>query len=301
MIQAFKGTGLKPTERLVAYMLADHHNDTTSRCDPSVALLAEETGLDERSVSRAIRRMEETGHLTVRRNGGTRNSYDLHPRQSAGAPPAESHPRHKVTPGRESVLPPAESPGYPRHRVGTPPAQSPLNRKEPETKPEGEPEDLPPASDPPKDPKPNSREADIAEAGRVPVPLELNTPDFRAAWAEWHAYRSDLFRRDRAKVWTAVASKNMLLQCARHGPEISAMAINAAIGNSWRSLVWDRLQVNPSNPNATHPRNNRPPVTRNVEPLPPNPRSLNSTAADYSERVAALQRSGAPDDGNSSF
>lgn len=79
MIQSFKKTKLPPTERLVAYMLADHYNDSTGRCDPSFATLVDETGLSERTLNRSIKRIEEMGHLTVNRRVGARHSYDLHP------------------------------------------------------------------------------------------------------------------------------------------------------------------------------------------------------------------------------
>jgi len=82
MIQAFKSTGTAPSERLVGYMLADHLNDSTGRCDPSIALLAEETGLAPRSVNRSIRRLEEMGHITIVPKLGARNSYRLHPKSA---------------------------------------------------------------------------------------------------------------------------------------------------------------------------------------------------------------------------
>lgn len=96
MIQAFKSTGLPPTARLVAYMLADHHNDATGRCDPSVSLLVEETGLGERTIQVALRALEKEGHLTRRQRPGSTPLYVLHPRSSctpaAPAPPQLLHP-----------------------------------------------------------------------------------------------------------------------------------------------------------------------------------------------------------------
>lgn len=79
MIQAFKKTGLPPTERLVAYMLADHHNADTGRCDPSFETLEEETGLCRRTLGRAVARLEKMGHITLQKRKGTRHSYSLHP------------------------------------------------------------------------------------------------------------------------------------------------------------------------------------------------------------------------------
>lgn len=132
MIQAFKGTKLKPTERLVAFMLADHMNDGTGRCDPSIPLLAEETGLDSRSIIRAIQRLEETGNITVNKSGGRRHSYKLHPVITPPEPLTESHPCHKVTPVTKSPLPPSESHGHPCQRVTPPLSQSHPNHNKPE-------------------------------------------------------------------------------------------------------------------------------------------------------------------------
>lgn len=127
MIQAFKTSGTGPTERLVAYMLADHLNDATGRCDPSGALLMQETGLDDRTITRAIQRLEEEGHITVTRKPGVRSTYKLHPQPSK--PPSESHPRHRVTPVSVTGPPPSESQGNPRHSDGGPPSESRPNHK----------------------------------------------------------------------------------------------------------------------------------------------------------------------------
>jgi Helix-turn-helix domain len=57
---------------LVAFnLLYRHLNGRTGRCDPARATLAGETGLDERSIRRAIRELEESGWWIVGRNEGT--------------------------------------------------------------------------------------------------------------------------------------------------------------------------------------------------------------------------------------
>ena len=87
MIQAFKATKLKPTERLVAFMLADHMNEQTGRCHPSVRLLAEETGLTVRSVITAIQKLADSGHITKRETDkiGQNRHYILHPEKGSKA------------------------------------------------------------------------------------------------------------------------------------------------------------------------------------------------------------------------
>jgi hypothetical protein len=52
-------------------LLYRHLNGTTGRCDPAIATLAEETGLQERSVKRAIAELQESGWWIVGRNEGT--------------------------------------------------------------------------------------------------------------------------------------------------------------------------------------------------------------------------------------
>ena len=90
MIQAFKKTKLKPTERLVAFMLADHHNDHTGRCHPSVRLLAEETGLTVRSVITALQKLADAGYITKQETDktGQNRHYILHPEKGATEPKA---------------------------------------------------------------------------------------------------------------------------------------------------------------------------------------------------------------------
>jgi hypothetical protein len=57
---------------LVAFnLLYRHMNGTTGRCDPAIGRLAEETGLNQRSVKRAIRELEESSWWSVGRNQGT--------------------------------------------------------------------------------------------------------------------------------------------------------------------------------------------------------------------------------------
>ena len=132
MIQAFKKTGLKPTERLVAYMLADHYNDETGRCHPSIRLLADETGLTPRSVITALQKLDESGFITKKEapNGSNRH-YILHP-EKGNKPVKEVHRCNTFTGEGGSPLPVKEV-----HRGGEGGSPLPVkevhpNRKEPE-------------------------------------------------------------------------------------------------------------------------------------------------------------------------
>jgi hypothetical protein len=121
-------------------------------------------------------------------------------------------------------------------------------------------------------------ESEITGADEEPLPLELMLPAFRDVWADWCLHRAELYRANPAKRWTALAARKTLTECARHGAELSAMAITAAISNGWQGLVWDRLQYSPTHsPNGQHRTTNRPALTRNAEPLLAGQPSLNTS------------------------
>jgi hypothetical protein len=64
-----------PTLRHVALTLSLHMNERGGSCFPSVDTLAIETGLDERTVRRAIALLEDKGWLSVTRSrGGNKNN-----------------------------------------------------------------------------------------------------------------------------------------------------------------------------------------------------------------------------------
>jgi hypothetical protein len=50
--------------------LADHHNETTGRCDPSLATIAHETGCSESTARRGLRELEQTGVIRATKREG---------------------------------------------------------------------------------------------------------------------------------------------------------------------------------------------------------------------------------------
>jgi hypothetical protein len=93
---------VSPTEKLVLLVLADCHNDETGRCFPGLAYLSTVTGLNKRSVQRAVHKLEAAGVIRVQRGAGTTSStYRLPSRPYAhqrtdtpgglGTPATESH------------------------------------------------------------------------------------------------------------------------------------------------------------------------------------------------------------------
>ena len=71
--------GLSPAEIKVALRLLDHFNCGTGRCDPSVGTIAEATGHDSRTVSRAIGQLEAHGLFHVTRRSGRHRSNSYRP------------------------------------------------------------------------------------------------------------------------------------------------------------------------------------------------------------------------------
>jgi hypothetical protein len=59
---AFK-QAVSPTEKLVLLFIADHANEKTQQCWPSLGTIAKEAGLSTRSVIRSVNRLVELGLL----------------------------------------------------------------------------------------------------------------------------------------------------------------------------------------------------------------------------------------------
>lgn len=69
---------LAATRRIVLLALAECHNKTTGRCDPSLDELVRMTGMKRNTIPPSIRDLESAGLLSVTRAHGTKSSYDLH-------------------------------------------------------------------------------------------------------------------------------------------------------------------------------------------------------------------------------
>jgi len=73
MAAVFESLTLGPTDRLVLLALADHAGEDGT-CYPSIARLCQRTGLGERAVQTALKRLKSDGQLRVRMGGGRGNS-----------------------------------------------------------------------------------------------------------------------------------------------------------------------------------------------------------------------------------
>lgn len=75
-------------------------------------------------------------------------------------------------------------------------------------------------------------------AAAVPVPPELDTPEFRSAWAEWMSDRAY-----RKKPLTALAAEKQLRSLAPIGPKAAVDCINDSIANTWTGLFPDKFRT----------------------------------------------------------
>lgn len=64
----------KGAERLALLILADHENEKTGQCNPSIKTLAAEMNTTRRGAQKALRGLEERGDITTSRGGGTTSS-----------------------------------------------------------------------------------------------------------------------------------------------------------------------------------------------------------------------------------
>ena len=86
---------LPPTAKFILWLLADHTNGKTKRCDPSIATLSNESGFHPSTVKHAIAALEQAGVIEVLRSNGNRNQYVV--TSSRERPVAENDRLHTTT------------------------------------------------------------------------------------------------------------------------------------------------------------------------------------------------------------
>ncbi len=81
---------VKPaTTKYVLLCLANCHNDSTGRCDPSIRYIAEKTGLNIKTIPGAILRLSEMGLLAIQKRGKRSPLYGFPIAQNRGNQYAE--------------------------------------------------------------------------------------------------------------------------------------------------------------------------------------------------------------------
>lgn len=74
---AMRDRSLSASAKNLLFVLVDHYNVRTSRCDPSLARLADEIGLSRRRAVAALRDLEAGGWVETTHTIGGRNSYSV--------------------------------------------------------------------------------------------------------------------------------------------------------------------------------------------------------------------------------
>jgi hypothetical protein len=118
---------MDPGDKLVLLALADNASDE-GHCFPSIATITRRCQFNERTIQRALSRLEAGGHLSRRMRPGRSTLYSIHPR--AAEPPAQSHPRQYATPGTESPHPRPNATTTPGNTPPTPGNTPPISVKE---------------------------------------------------------------------------------------------------------------------------------------------------------------------------
>lgn len=125
---AFNANDLGATPRFVLLALADHA-DAAGRCYPSIARLAQRTGLSPRSIQTSIKKLQAKGYIDVEVNAGKRgtNVYVLRLTPAGSASPQEIHPARDSPPPRKSCTPsPAGAAPEPSYNRQEPSKENPL-------------------------------------------------------------------------------------------------------------------------------------------------------------------------------
>jgi hypothetical protein len=102
------------TERLVLLAIADCAADDGTNAWPALSTLARKTLLDERTVRRIIRRLEDGGHLAVAVAAGP-NGTNRYAVIMSGGTPGQSAPRSECPPGNSTRPPDTATPPPPGH------------------------------------------------------------------------------------------------------------------------------------------------------------------------------------------
>lgn len=70
------------------------------------------------------------------------------------------------------------------------------------------------------------------DATLVPLPPELTTAAFEAAWADWLEYR----RQRRLPKYTPIGLKRTLARVAAWGPDAAVAAIEYSMAQNWQGI-----------------------------------------------------------------
>lgn len=244
-------SGLRPFERLVALALLDHWSRNRDTF-PSVARLAEWTGISERSVKTCLAGLEAAGAIRVARVRGRPNIYDLTPLATLPTSAGAALDRGRSCTGAGAALVqelPPTSAGAAPELVQELPPKEPIEGTQEGTH-IGAPHEPPPSKKPPK-PKPQKAtpkakakrwtfvpddwhptEAHRAKARELGVSLDEQLALFRA-----HEFRAPKTDADRAfHGWLTRAAS---WAPAPRGGGSGAPRVQMSVKEGWRPTVLD--------------------------------------------------------------
>lgn len=182
-------------DKLVLLALADICDDE-GQCYPAMRTLTEKCGMDERTVQRSLKRLQEGGYIDRQMRDGRSTIYYVTPE-----PPSNRHPRLIDTPVSLSPTPVSLSP--------------PEKKKTSSLEPSPNRQSLPRQA---RKPKP--------EVSDEPLPSNLNVE----AWHRWEQYRKQI-RKPIHPASTLAAQRKL----AAFGPDQSAV-VEQSIADGYQGL-----------------------------------------------------------------
>ncbi len=244
MIQAVKFIAVTPTQKLVAFVLADCHNAATGQCNPSGSYLERVTGFSNRTIWTALDALESMGHLTVRNKGnGSKNYYTLHPKTSEGGSLVDCETSEGGSP--VNLLQPVKevhTPCEPVAKTCEPVAKTSEGGSHITVEPE-EPEGTGTSKA-----KAAKKEDDSDFQNACMMELDLTASRaLKMAWMEWQQYRQSRHKsKGAAKLeWTAQAARlsanDILRAVSKYGEQMVIDRIHRAISDRWKGVNLDSM------------------------------------------------------------
>jgi len=186
------------------YTYLAYRQGGNGHCFPSQDDVAAQFRISTRKVRDVIAVLRSAKLLTVERDDAhQRNTYHVARAQAPRAGGQAEHRHH---------VPVAEAPHAGEHRHHVPPNKIHKNKiQRTRTKSAGAPEQ---------------------SAGAIDVPPALDTPEFRAAWGEWIAYR----RQRGKKPYADATVARKLAKLAAWGPGKAVAAIGYSIEKGWEDI-----------------------------------------------------------------
>lgn len=217
----------KDTARVLLFYSRD--NDT---CYPGTARLARDLSVDGRTVRRRLRELESLG-VIQREPGQNQRLIRLQwdrlppgeslPNSGSEVQVAETKPERNCPGGRTNL-----SGGEDKFARQTRAVRSPEYRRE---------EDNEESIEKSRAPRTNSSKTKTSrfDALTIELPEAIDTPEIRAAWADWIATR-----REARKPLTPTSARLAIDKLTRAGPAAALEALQASAANGWQGIFPER-------------------------------------------------------------